>query len=104
MGKNVELVVYPPKRTLYEMLANPLGSPPATGLEMLVQRPEARLIDRATALAIARHVVEGFLSGIHRSPYFGQSVEFVQHRLVRRLLVADGEEGRHTALSHGGPE
>ncbi|MFN0055747.1 MAG: DUF58 domain-containing protein [Planctomycetales bacterium] len=28
----------------------------------------------------ARNVVEGFLSGLHRSPYFGQSVEFVQHR------------------------
>jgi uncharacterized protein (DUF58 family) len=28
----------------------------------------------------ARHVVEGFLSGLHRSPYFGQSVEFRQHR------------------------
>jgi uncharacterized protein (DUF58 family) len=28
----------------------------------------------------ARHVVEGFLSGLHRSPYFGQSIEFVQHR------------------------
>jgi uncharacterized protein (DUF58 family) len=28
----------------------------------------------------ARHIVEGFLSGLHRSPYFGQSVEFVQHR------------------------
>jgi uncharacterized protein (DUF58 family) len=28
----------------------------------------------------ARHVVEGFLSGMHRSPYFGQSVEFRQHR------------------------
>ncbi|MBX7166469.1 MAG: DUF58 domain-containing protein [Pirellulales bacterium] len=28
----------------------------------------------------ARHVVEGFLSGMHRSPYFGQSVEFQQHR------------------------
>jgi uncharacterized protein (DUF58 family) len=28
----------------------------------------------------ARGVVEGFLSGWHRSPYFGQSVEFVQHR------------------------
>jgi len=29
---------------------------------------------------VARHVVEGFLSGLHRSPYFGQSVEFAQHR------------------------
>lgn len=28
----------------------------------------------------ARHIVEGFLSGLHRSPYFGQSVEFRQHR------------------------
>ncbi|MHB1035897.1 MAG: DUF58 domain-containing protein [Pirellulales bacterium] len=28
----------------------------------------------------ARHVVEGFLAGLHRSPYFGQSVEFLQHR------------------------
>jgi uncharacterized protein (DUF58 family) len=28
----------------------------------------------------ARHVVEGFLSGMHRSPYFGQSIEFLQHR------------------------
>ena len=28
----------------------------------------------------AKHIVEGFLSGMHRSPYFGQSVEFVQHR------------------------
>ncbi len=28
----------------------------------------------------ARHIVEGFLAGMHRSPYFGQSVEFVQHR------------------------
>ena len=28
----------------------------------------------------ARHVVEGFLSGLHRSPYYGHSIEFVQHR------------------------
>ncbi len=28
----------------------------------------------------ARHVVEGFVAGLHRSPYFGQSTEFVQHR------------------------
>lgn len=28
----------------------------------------------------ARHIVEGFLAGMHRSPYFGQSIEFVQHR------------------------
>ncbi len=28
----------------------------------------------------AKHVVEGFISGLHKSPFFGQSVEFVQHR------------------------
>ncbi|MBA4064307.1 MAG: DUF58 domain-containing protein [Isosphaera sp.] len=28
----------------------------------------------------ARQVVEGFLSGMHKSPVYGQSVEFVQHR------------------------
>jgi uncharacterized protein (DUF58 family) len=28
----------------------------------------------------ARYVVEGFLTGQHKSPTFGQSVEFVQHR------------------------
>jgi uncharacterized protein (DUF58 family) len=28
----------------------------------------------------ARTLVEGFISGMHRSPFFGHSVEFVQHR------------------------
>jgi uncharacterized protein (DUF58 family) len=28
----------------------------------------------------AAQVVEGFLTGMHRSPFFGHSVEFVQHR------------------------
>ncbi len=41
--------------------------------------PEA--IKRIARLELrARHIVEGFLSGMHRSPYFGQSVEFQQHR------------------------
>lgn len=41
--------------------------------------PEA--IKRISRLDLrARHVVEGFLAGMHRSPYFGQSVEFLQHR------------------------
>src|SRR5262245_48220161 len=38
----------------------------------------------------ARHIVEGFLSGMHRSPYFGQSVEFLQHR-----EYVMGDELRH---------
>ncbi|MEX0717090.1 MAG: DUF58 domain-containing protein [Planctomycetaceae bacterium] len=42
-------------------------------------QPEA--LSRISRLEVrARHVVEGFLSGMHRSPFFGQSVEFVQHR------------------------
>ena len=41
--------------------------------------PEA--IKRIARLELrARHIVEGFLSGMHHSPYFGQSVEFRQHR------------------------
>lgn len=41
--------------------------------------PEA--IQRIARLDLrARHIVEGFLSGMHRSPYFGQSIEFRQHR------------------------
>jgi len=41
--------------------------------------PEA-LTRIARLEVLARNVVEGFLSGLHRSPYFGQSVEFAQHR------------------------
>ena len=41
--------------------------------------PEA--IKRISRLDLrAQHIVEGFLAGMHRSPYFGQSVEFLQHR------------------------
>ncbi len=38
----------------------------------------------------ARQVVEGFLSGMHRSPYFGQSLEFREHR-----QYAPGDDLRH---------
>lgn len=51
--------------------------------------PEA--IKRISRLDLrARHIVEGFLSGMHRSPYFGQSVEFRQHR-----EYASGDDLRH---------
>jgi uncharacterized protein (DUF58 family) len=51
--------------------------------------PEA--IKRISRLELrARHIVEGFLSGMHRSPYFGQSVEFLQHR-----EYAPGDDLRH---------
>ena len=38
----------------------------------------------------ARHVVEGFVSGMHRSPYKGFSVEFASHR-----SYVPGDEIRH---------
>lgn len=38
----------------------------------------------------AGHIVEGFLSGIHRSPYYGQSIEFRQHR-----EYTPGDDFRH---------
>jgi len=48
-------------------------------------------IQRISRLELrARHIVEGFLSGMHRSPYFGQSVEFLQHR-----EYAPGDDLRH---------
>ncbi len=52
-------------------------------------RPEVTARIRRLELT-ARRVVEGFLSGMHRSPYFGQSIEFLQHR----PYVA-GDELRH---------
>ncbi|MEO8494184.1 MAG: DUF58 domain-containing protein [Planctomycetota bacterium] len=51
--------------------------------------PEA--IKRISRMELrARHIVEGFLAGMHRSPYFGQSVEFLQHR-----EYAVGDDLRH---------
>jgi uncharacterized protein (DUF58 family) len=39
------------------------------------------VLDRLEGLAlVARTVVEGFMSGHHRSPYLGSSAEFAQHR------------------------
>jgi uncharacterized protein (DUF58 family) len=38
----------------------------------------------------ARSVVEGFITGMHKSPFFGHSVEFVQHR-----EYTPGDDVRH---------
>lgn len=51
--------------------------------------PEA--IRRISRLEIrARHIVEGLQTGMHRSPYFGQSIEFLQHR-----QYVPGDDLRH---------
>jgi uncharacterized protein (DUF58 family) len=39
---------------------------------------------------LARQVVEGFITGLHKSPFHGFSVEFAEHRLYNR-----GESIRH---------
>ena len=52
-------------------------------------RPEVTSRIRRLELT-ARRVVEGFLSGMHRSPYSGQSIEFLQHR-----QYTVGDEIRH---------
>src|SRR3954468_18403863 len=66
---------------------------------MAVRRNEddpKRFLDPKTIAKIsqldlrARQVVEGFLTGMHKSPTFGQSVEFVQHR-----DYVEGDDLRH---------
>ena len=52
---------------------------------------QPELIKRIGRLEVrARHIVEGLLSGMHRSPYFGQSIEFLQHR-----QYVSGDDLRH---------
>jgi uncharacterized protein (DUF58 family) len=52
-------------------------------------RPRADLLkpQELTALGglelVARHVVEGFIAGLHRSPHRGFSVEFAEHRMYQ---------------------
>lgn len=42
---------------------------------------DPEILNRVSRLELrARHVVEGYLVGIHRSPYHGLNVEFAQHR------------------------
>src|SRR4026209_1610593 len=48
--------------------------------------PGARFVDPKILSKIrnlellARHVVDGFINGMHRAPYFGASVDFAEHR------------------------
>jgi uncharacterized protein (DUF58 family) len=49
-----------------------------------------RLEEFAPLELIARQVVEGFIIGLHKSPFHGFSVEFAEHRLYN-----SGESTRH---------
>ncbi|MCG8374726.1 MAG: DUF58 domain-containing protein, partial [Balneolales bacterium] len=45
----------------------------------MILRPE--LLSKLSSLELrAKKIVEGFISGLHRSPYHGFSVEFAEHR------------------------
>lgn len=49
------------------------------------------LVNRLAPLELkARHIVEGFISGLHKSPFHGYSVEFAEHRPYNA-----GDELRH---------
>ncbi|MEP5614002.1 MAG: DUF58 domain-containing protein, partial [Cyclobacteriaceae bacterium] len=39
---------------------------------------------------IAKQLVDGFITGLHKSPYHGFSVEFAEHKLYNQ-----GESTRH---------
>src|SRR6059036_2870504 len=42
---------------------------------------DPKILNKITRLDLkARHIVEGFVAGMHKSPYHGFSVEFAQHR------------------------
>jgi uncharacterized protein (DUF58 family) len=52
---------------------------------------ELEHINQSTNLELlARQLVEGFITGLHKSPYHGFSVEFAEHRLYN-----EGESIRH---------
>ena len=51
-------------------------------------QPDLHVADHLEHLA--KQVVEGFIIGLHKSPYHGFSVEFAEHRLYN-----SGEGTRH---------
>ncbi|MEO5979230.1 MAG: DUF58 domain-containing protein [Chryseolinea sp.] len=51
---------------------------------------DKELIGGASLELLARQLVEGFITGLHKSPYHGFSVEFAEHRLHN-----DGESTKH---------
>lgn len=48
------------------------------------------IVQGASLELLARQLVEGFITGLHKSPYHGFSVEFAEHRLYN-----EGESTRH---------
>ncbi len=57
---------------------------------MPVTIDQARFDDFSPLEILARQVVEGFITGLHKSPFHGFSVEFAEHRLYNQ-----GESVKH---------
>lgn len=51
---------------------------------------DVRKIDAVNLELLAKQIVEGFISGMHKSPFHGFSVEFSEHKLYNT-----GESTRH---------
>jgi uncharacterized protein (DUF58 family) len=57
----------------------------------LAQQIDTKLLRRYSHLElISKQVVEGFITGLHKSPFHGFSVEFAEHRIYNQ-----GESTRH---------
>jgi uncharacterized protein (DUF58 family) len=60
---------------------SPLASRPSPLMEDSLQYLDPAVLTKLSGLDLkARLIVEGFVSGLHRSPYQGFSVEFAEHR------------------------
>lgn len=57
-------------------------------MDKILNHPEVQQF--STLELLAREVVEGFITGLHKSPFHGFSVEFAEHRLYN-----SGESVRH---------
>src|SRR6185295_1073757 len=67
------------------------GAGPRGGGEPLMELLNAQTLARLAGVKLrARAVMEGVLSGLHKSPHQGQSVEFAEHK-----EYAPGDELRH---------
>ena len=67
------------------------GQPPAGGVEDASLYLHPVTLARLGSMELrAKHIVEGVMSGSHRSPYTGFSVEFAQHR-----QYTPGDDIRH---------
>lgn len=81
----------PPECAEHSVTLSPAPAPPSVSDSRLSDRLTPEALARIGSMELrARLVVEGFITGMHRSPYHGFSVEFAQHRPYNM-----GDELRH---------